>query len=164
MTPNRPRRRVLVRLSQWGALAAGRWLLLHRRRWLAGALPPGPVGRVLAWLGRWPLSVYMLHQPLHHHRTDAACGQQQPAFGGRKLPAGHHAPSKIATARVQPALAPRILCGKQLMQKPSAGSASRLCNFSMWPQTMSRPAPLASPAGAPLCSRAHPGAATTIAA
>ena len=42
------------------------------------------------------------------------------------------ASSKIATARVQPAEAPRILCGKQLMKKPSAGSASRLCSFSMW--------------------------------
>ncbi len=40
--------------------------------------------------------------------------------------------SKIATARVQPAEAPRILCGKQAMMKPSAGSASRLCSFSMW--------------------------------
>ena len=42
------------------------------------------------------------------------------------------ASSKIATARVQPADAPRILCGKQLMKKPSAGSASRLCSFSRW--------------------------------
>ena len=40
--------------------------------------------------------------------------------------------SKIATARVQPAEAPRILCGKQEMVKPSAGSASRLCSFSRW--------------------------------
>ena len=42
------------------------------------------------------------------------------------------ASSKIATARVQPAEAPRILCGKQLMKKPSPGSASRLCSFSRW--------------------------------
>ncbi|MCY1360523.1 hypothetical protein D9M69_471540 [compost metagenome] len=40
--------------------------------------------------------------------------------------------SKIATARVQPAEAPRILCGKQLMKKPVGGSTSRLCSFSMW--------------------------------
>ncbi len=40
--------------------------------------------------------------------------------------------SKIATARVHPAEAPRILCGKQLMKKPSAGTDSRLCSFSMW--------------------------------
>ena len=38
----------------------------------------------------------------------------------------------MATARVQPAEAPRILCGKQLMKKPLAGSASRLCSFSRW--------------------------------
>ena len=31
--------------------------------------------------------------------------------------------STIATARVQPAEAPRILCGKQEMMKPSAGRA-----------------------------------------
>src|SRR5262249_7997605 len=40
--------------------------------------------------------------------------------------------SKIAPARVQPAEAPRILCGKQAMVKPSPGSASRLCSFSRW--------------------------------
>ena len=45
----------------WGA-AAGQWLLAHRRGWLAGAVarPLAP----LAALGRWPLSFYMLHQPL----------------------------------------------------------------------------------------------------
>lgn len=45
----------------WG-LAAGQWALLHRRGWLAGALPA--VLRPLAILGRWSLSFYMLHQPL----------------------------------------------------------------------------------------------------
>ena len=40
--------------------------------------------------------------------------------------------SKIATARVQPAEAPRILCGKQAMVKPSPGKTSRLCSFSRW--------------------------------
>ena len=45
---------------------------------------------------------------------------------------GISASSKMATARVQPAEAPRILCGKQLMKKPVGGSASRLCSFSMW--------------------------------
>lgn len=39
---------------------------------------------------------------------------------------------KIATARVQPAEAPRILCGKQLMVNPVGGTASRLCSFSRW--------------------------------
>ena len=45
----------------WG-LAAGQWLLAHRRGWLAAPLPPAlaPLRR----LGRWPLLVYMLHQPL----------------------------------------------------------------------------------------------------
>ena len=49
----------------WG-LAAGQWLLAHRRGLLAGPLPMAfaPVLRPLAVLGRWPLTVYMLHQPL----------------------------------------------------------------------------------------------------
>ncbi|MBL8325919.1 MAG: DUF1624 domain-containing protein [Rubrivivax sp.] len=45
----------------WG-LAAGQWLLVHRRDLLAG-----PVPRALApaaVLGRWPLSFYMIHQPV----------------------------------------------------------------------------------------------------
>ncbi len=45
----------------WG-VAAGQWLLLQRPGLLAGALPNKLAG--LAWLGRWPLTVYMLHQPL----------------------------------------------------------------------------------------------------
>jgi uncharacterized membrane protein len=45
----------------WG-LAAGQWLLAHRRSLLAGAVPPAL--RPLAVLGRWSLSFYMLHQPL----------------------------------------------------------------------------------------------------
>lgn len=44
----------------WG-LAAGQWLLAHRRGLLAGAVPVAL--RPLALLGRWPLSFYMLHQP-----------------------------------------------------------------------------------------------------
>ncbi len=45
----------------WG-LAAGQWLLAHRRGWLAGAAlrPLQP----LAGLGRWSLSFYMIHQPV----------------------------------------------------------------------------------------------------
>lgn len=45
----------------WG-LAAGRWVLAHRRQWLAGALPAALAP--LALLGRWSLSFYMLHQPV----------------------------------------------------------------------------------------------------
>ena len=45
----------------WG-LAAGHALLQHRRHWLQGPLPAR--WRPLAWLGRWSLSFYMLHQPL----------------------------------------------------------------------------------------------------
>ena len=43
-------------------LAAGQWLLAHRERWMSGPLPSalGP----LAVLGRWSLTVYMVHQPL----------------------------------------------------------------------------------------------------
>ncbi|WP_234413982.1 heparan-alpha-glucosaminide N-acetyltransferase [Ideonella sp. A 288] len=45
----------------WG-LAAGQWLLVHRRGVLAGAVPAAL--RPLALLGRWSLTFYMLHQPL----------------------------------------------------------------------------------------------------
>ena len=45
----------------WG-LAAGRWVLAHRRGWFTGALlrPLAP----LATLGRWSLGFYMVHQPV----------------------------------------------------------------------------------------------------
>lgn len=46
----------------WWGMAAGQWLLRERP-----ALVQGPVGKPLAplaWLGRWSLSWYMLHQPL----------------------------------------------------------------------------------------------------
>jgi uncharacterized membrane protein len=45
----------------WG-LAAGQWLLEHRRGVLAGPLPRAV--RPLATLGRWSLSFYMVHQPV----------------------------------------------------------------------------------------------------
>ena len=41
-------------------------------------------------------------------------------------------PSRIATARVQPAEARSIFTGKQDTMKPVDGSCSRLCSFSMW--------------------------------
>ena len=43
-------------------LAAGQGLLRTRPGWLSGTLTPAV--RPLALLGRWPLSFYMLHQPL----------------------------------------------------------------------------------------------------
>ena len=46
----------------WWGLAAGQWLLTHRRAWLQAGLPAAL--RPLAGLGRWPLSFYMLHQPV----------------------------------------------------------------------------------------------------
>ena len=45
----------------WG-LAAGQWLLAHRRGVIAGAMPA--LLQPLAALGRWSLTFYMLHQPL----------------------------------------------------------------------------------------------------
>jgi uncharacterized membrane protein len=50
-----------VGIMLWG-LAAGQWLLRHRRGWFAGAVPAA--ARPLAALGRWPLTFYMLHQPV----------------------------------------------------------------------------------------------------
>ncbi|WP_342593308.1 heparan-alpha-glucosaminide N-acetyltransferase [Ramlibacter agri] len=46
----------------WWGMAAGAWVLRERPQWVQGALPKaaGP----LAWLGRWSLTWYMLHQPL----------------------------------------------------------------------------------------------------
>ena len=41
-------------------LASGRWLLRAHSEWLQTAPAPRP----LAWLGRWSLSYYMLHQPV----------------------------------------------------------------------------------------------------
>ncbi|MEP7294755.1 MAG: heparan-alpha-glucosaminide N-acetyltransferase [Burkholderiales bacterium] len=46
----------------WWGLAAGQWVLAHRRAWITGPLPR--VLNPLAVLGRWSLSFYMLHQPI----------------------------------------------------------------------------------------------------
>lgn len=45
----------------WG-MAAGQWLQAHARALLDGGVPR--VAQVLAWLGRWSLSFYMVHQPV----------------------------------------------------------------------------------------------------
>ncbi len=46
----------------WWGMAAGQWALARKPQWLAMALPKG--AEPLAWLGRWSLSWYMLHQPV----------------------------------------------------------------------------------------------------
>jgi uncharacterized membrane protein len=46
----------------WWGVAAGRWLLAHRREVLAGPAPRG--AGALAWMGRWSLTWYMVHQPV----------------------------------------------------------------------------------------------------
>nr|WP_315225496.1 heparan-alpha-glucosaminide N-acetyltransferase [uncultured Albidiferax sp.] len=43
----------------WWGMAAGFWLLQRHPQWLQGSAP-----RALAWLGRWSLPYYMLHQPV----------------------------------------------------------------------------------------------------
>ncbi|QDL37659.1 DUF1624 domain-containing protein [Rhodoferax sediminis] len=45
----------------WG-MACGQWLFRARPHWLGAAIPR-PAAQ-LAWLGRWSLSWYMLHQPV----------------------------------------------------------------------------------------------------
>jgi uncharacterized membrane protein len=46
----------------WWGMAAGQWLLAHRRSLITGPLPQ--LLQPLAVLGRWSLSFYMLHQPV----------------------------------------------------------------------------------------------------
>ncbi|NNU43065.1 DUF1624 domain-containing protein [Ramlibacter sp. B156] len=46
----------------WWGMAAGQWLLRERPALLPGAIPRAFAP--LAWMGRWSLSWYMLHQPL----------------------------------------------------------------------------------------------------
>lgn len=46
----------------WWGLAAGQWMLAQRPGLLQGGLPG--LARPLAAAGRWPLRIYMLHQPL----------------------------------------------------------------------------------------------------
>lgn len=46
----------------WWGMASGAWVLRCRPRWLE--LGTGAAGRPLAWLGRWSLSYYLLHQPV----------------------------------------------------------------------------------------------------
>ena len=67
----------------------------------------------------------------HESRTrKARAGRASEGVGAGA--AGPPQSSRMATARVQPAEAPRIFTGKQHTVKPSPGSASRLCSFSRW--------------------------------
>jgi uncharacterized membrane protein len=46
----------------WWGMAAGQWLLARRPAWVGQPMPRAAAP--LAWLGRWSLSWYMLHQPV----------------------------------------------------------------------------------------------------
>ena len=46
----------------WWGMAAGQWLLRRRPAWLETTAPRAAAP--LAWLGRWSLAWYMLHQPV----------------------------------------------------------------------------------------------------
>jgi uncharacterized membrane protein len=46
----------------WWGMALGQWLLRRRQAFVAAAIPAAAAP--LAWLGRWSLSWYMLHQPV----------------------------------------------------------------------------------------------------
>jgi uncharacterized membrane protein len=46
----------------WWGMAAGQWLLRQRREWIVYRVPR--TAAPLAWLGRWSLPWYMLHQPV----------------------------------------------------------------------------------------------------
>ncbi len=46
----------------WWGMATGQWLLARRPQWISRSMPV--VASPLAWLGRWSLSWYMLHQPV----------------------------------------------------------------------------------------------------
>jgi len=67
-----------------------------------------------------------------NHASTAGSRGNVPDNKNRRLIQRYAYSSKMATARVQPAEAPRILQGKQEMVKPVAGSTSRLCSFSKW--------------------------------
>lgn len=46
----------------WWGMAVGQWLLASKAGWLQQAIPSAAAP--LAWIGRWSLSWYMLHQPV----------------------------------------------------------------------------------------------------
>ena len=46
----------------WWGMAAGQGVLQNRPQWMTR--PVGRAGQPLAWLGRWSLSYYLVHQPV----------------------------------------------------------------------------------------------------
>jgi len=48
--------------AMWWGMAAGQWLLKRHPQAIRGPIPAGT--HALAWMGRWSLSWYMLHQPV----------------------------------------------------------------------------------------------------
>ena len=46
----------------WWGMAAGQWLLARRADFIARPMPRATAP--LAWMGRWSLSWYMVHQPV----------------------------------------------------------------------------------------------------
>ena len=46
----------------WWGCAAGQWVLAQRRGWITGDVPSGLT--MLARLGRWSLTIYLVHQPV----------------------------------------------------------------------------------------------------
>jgi uncharacterized membrane protein len=46
----------------WWGMAAGQWLLRERTAFVQAQIPGA--FRPLAWMGRWSLSWYMVHQPV----------------------------------------------------------------------------------------------------
>ena len=48
----------------WWGLALGQWLLKVRPSILSASKLPRSVQQMLAWIGRWSLSWYMVHQPI----------------------------------------------------------------------------------------------------
>jgi uncharacterized membrane protein len=46
----------------WWGMAAGQWLLSRRRALVTMRMPKATAP--LAWMGRWSLTWYMVHQPV----------------------------------------------------------------------------------------------------
>src|SRR5215470_7701345 len=81
-----------------------------------------PRDRIVPPKGGWPVVLG------RDARSRVSPGQPKVSAANRSLFVMSVDQSMIATARVQPAEAARILTGKQLTVKPLDGSASRLCS------------------------------------